>query len=492
MVELLDELQELHCLIVGAGPSGLAAGLTLVRKCIPTVILERAGRVGGLMQSLRRCDFTVDVGRKELYTRIPEVDQLWNAILGTEYREYTRRVGSLYRGRILEMSGNHRGLRRGLPLPWFVQGGIDLARSWVQSSAFGARPATYEEYFHQRAGPKFARIFAQGYWEKFRGIPWSDLPPPDGDVQGDADSYSLSVIRDGLQLASQGGPTSQKVWRHPAKGTGQICDLMLEEFLDRKGEIRFNAEVTAISAEDAAVREVTVSQGGKESRMRPRHLVSSMQIEQLTACLRPARGDRVAPVAPVQEKERSVLLVYLFLDEPSRFPHAWLEVNDADLNCGRITNYAAFNGDMVPAGKSCLCVEFFCTGDGPLTRLSEPELCRLAVKELAANRLIDEQRIFDTMVLSLRRSNAAASWRDWQSDTKLRLLDRIKPFANLYHVNRPGTDWATFAGMLAGDAIAAGDRQEFDRRVDPTRRYSSIGPDPVLPDGRDREAHQTL
>ena len=87
----------------------------------------------------------------------------------------------------------------------------------------------------------------------------------------------------------------------------------------------------------------------------------------------------------------------------------------------------------------------------------------------------------------LRRSNAAASWRDWQSAVKLQLLERIRRFDNLYHVNRPGTDWATFAGMLAAEAILQGSRTEFDRRADPTRRYSaaqqalvgSAAPDPA-------------
>ncbi len=127
---------------------------------------------------------------------------------------------------------------------------------------------------------------------------------------------------------------------------------------------------------------------------------------------------------------------------------------------------------MVPTGKTCLCVEFFCTGDSPLLALSETELLRRAVAECVANRLIDPRAMFDSLVLRLKRSNAAASWRDWQSDTKLRHLERIRHIPNLYHVNRPGTDSATFAGMLAAQAIAYGDRKEFDRRADPTRRYS--------------------
>ena len=77
-------------------------------------------------------------------------------------------------------------------------------------------------------------------------------------------------------------------------------------------------------------------------------------------------------------------------------PRAWLEVNDTELKSGRITNYAAFGGDMVPEGKACLCVEFFCVGNDPITRLSQPKVVALAVHECADSRLIDPGTLTDT------------------------------------------------------------------------------------------------
>jgi hypothetical protein len=197
-----------------------------------------------------------------------------------------------------------------------------------------------------------------------------------------------------------------------------------------------------------------------------------MQIEDLALVL--SGMSSAGPKSPgVAEAERSVALVYLFLNEPPRFPHAWLEVNDTKMKCGRITNYAAFNGDMVPKGKTCLCVEFFCVGEDPILSLSPDELKALAIKECVDNGLIDPRKLFDTLVANMRRSNAAATWRDWQSAVKIQLLEQTRRFKNLYHVSRPGTDLATFAGLLAAEAIVKGSRAEFDRRADPTRKYST-------------------
>jgi protoporphyrinogen oxidase len=128
--------------------------------------------------------------------------------------------------------------------------------------------------------------------------------------------------------------------------------------------------VISIKAVDGNVAEVTTRSSSGLDNYYPGHVVSSMQIEGLANLLTNASRLGTKLARPPADVEQSVVLVYLFLDEPCRFPHAWLEINDTDLRAGRITNYAAFNGDMVPEGKACLCVEFFCVGDNPIARLS--------------------------------------------------------------------------------------------------------------------------
>ncbi|MGH6921968.1 MAG: NAD(P)-binding protein, partial [Geminicoccaceae bacterium] len=475
----------IHTLIVGAGPSGLATAHKLTQAGIVPLIVERSATAGGLMRSIARGDFTLDIGRKELYTRIPEVDRFWREILRDDYREYPHRVGSLYRGHILELSGKYRGPLRGLPLPWLIWGGLDLVRCWLGTTL--SKPTTYQDYWYRRAGRRFARMFAQGYWEKFRGETWADMPVPDAKGAGHADSYSFNAIRQGLKLASQGGPSSQTRWRHPAKGSGQISDRMLDQ-LRRKGvSVAFETEVISIKAIDGTVAEVTTRSDVGLDNHYPRHVVSSMRIEDLVNLLTDTSRPRTKPAKPPGDVEQSVVLVYLFLDEPCRFPHAWLEVNDTELRSGRITNYAAFNGDMVPEGKACLCVEFFCVGDNPIMRLSAPEIAALAIRECVDNKLIDPTKLVDTFATTMKRTNAAASWRDWHKAFKLQLLSEVSRVENLFHVNRPGMDWATFAGMVAAESILEGCRSGFDRRADPTRKYQA---DPSIEDAKGAAATQ--
>lgn len=454
-------------LIIGAGPSGLAAAWRLAEAGLKPVVFEKSAHFGGLMRSITRGAFIVDLGRKELYSRIPEVDTLWNTLLGDDYRAYPHRVGSLFNGRILEMSSSFRGVRRGMPLASLLSGGIDLGRAWLLTGF--RKPGNYEEYWHQRAGKSFAHALAQGYWEKFRGQPWSELPVPDVHADGQVvRSYSFGAIAHGLKLAAQGGASGQRVWRHPARGSGQICALLMERLKKAGVEIYLESEIIEMTREGGKITGILARTPSGFTRFLPSNVISSVQVEQLVSLL---GGAKIRET--MQVRQRTIILVYLFMDEAPRFPHAWLEVNDTALSCGRITNYAGFNGDMVPPGRTALCVEFFLDADDPKLDRSEEEWTRLAIAECASNALIDPTKIIDSMLTRLDRCNAAASWRESQESARLQMYAEIQSCHNLYHVYRPGTDWATFAGLMAAESIISGERGVFDRRADPTQSYTA-------------------
>ena len=454
-------------LIIGAGPSGLAAACRLVEAGLRPVIVEKSTNFGGLMRSIQHGSFVVDLGRKELYSRIPEVDTLWNNLLGQDYRPYPHRVGSLYGGRILEMSGAFRGLRRGMTHWSFLRGAIDLGQSWVVSGF--RKPATYQDYWYQRAGEQFARTLAQGYWEKFRGQRWVDMPAPDVLSDGrSAQSYSFGAIAHGVKLAVGGGPSSQRQWRHPARGTGQICSAQVNYLRNAGVEVKYETDIIAMHPADHSIACALGHGPSGQIRFQAKSIISSLQIEALIALIDGRERHKTTEM-----RYRTVILVYLFLEEEPRFPHAWLEVNDMALNCGRITNYAAFNGEMVPPGRTALCVEFFLDSEDQKIGKADKEWVRLAISECAFAALIDPSKLSDSLVVRLARTNAAASWREAQETSRLQLFGQIEAYRNLFHVYRPGTDWATFAGMMAAEAIISGERHNFDRRADPTRSYTA-------------------
>jgi hypothetical protein len=200
---------------------------------------------------------------------------------------------------------------------------------------------------------------------------------------------------------------------------------------------------------------------------KPRNVISSVPLEALIALTGRKVPEVYAAAAGAPSRRRTVILVYLFLDRPPKFPHAWLQVTCQRTRIGRITNYSGFESDMVPPGKGCLCCEYYCYGSDPLLDMDPKQLVRETRDYCVASGLIESEAVHDDLVIKLPGADASQNRHNWITSMRLGLLDEIKPFKNLYHVARTDLDIATLAGIESAEAILSGDRSVFDRHFDP-------------------------
>jgi protoporphyrinogen oxidase len=456
-----------HTVVLGAGPAGLAAGYTLARAGCRPVVIEKGKTSGGLMRSIRRGDFIVDIGRKELYNRLQRVDEFWSELLGSDYRRYPHRGGILFDGHIIEISPTFRGFRRGMPWTMFAGCAWDLLASRARSN--GSRPRNLEEYFYAKRGRRLTQVISQGFQEKLSGTRWADVPLPD-DYSDSRDRTFLNTVK-GLAIRTFSRKevnTFEGVWKHPAKGTGQICEALERGIVEHGGRMLFGADVLEVNAAGGMIESLKVAADKEAVTYRPQHVVSSIPAQVLLRLLLKDRFDALAGSlkAPPASK-KTIVLVYLFFNEPPRFPHAWLNVTCPKTQIGRITNYAGINGDMVPEGKTCLCCEFYCSAGDHVLALDDQETVQLALRECGTYKLASPDACFDSMVLRLPGADASQNRHNWMNNLRQGMLEELKPFRNLYYVARTDLDIATLAGIESAEAIISGDRTTFDRHLDP-------------------------
>jgi len=450
-----------HTVIVGAGPAGLTAAHTLSNAGIKPIVVERGDTVGGLMRSLHRGDFIVDIGRKELYNRIERVDRFWSELLGRDYRPYSHRGGLLYQGHIIELSPVYLGPIRGMPWQMVLGCGFDFVRAITRVSK--QKPRNVEEFFYQNRGRRMTQIFSQGFQQKLTGRKWADIPVSDSISQ----PSPLATVRAAVArtLSAKESNTPSGVWKHPALGTGQICDVLEETVLRNGGRLFFNARLDRVLCPGNTIEAIIVDYPSGPIRYEAQHFISSIPIDPFLHAMNSGRPLNSWNADSVRKK--SVVLVYLFFDEPPRFPHFWLNVTCPHTVIGRITNYAALNGSMVPAGKTALCCEFYCFDEDPLLEIDDAGFVERSLFDCA--NLIDRETCIDSLVVRLPGADASQNRHNWLGTQQLSLLREIQQLKNLYYVGRSDLDLATLAGLESAQAILSGDRAEFDEHLDPAR-----------------------
>jgi protoporphyrinogen oxidase len=82
--------------IVGGGPSGLAAGHEAISRGAKVTVLERLDRVGGLARTLDFQGSRFDIGPHRFFTRNKEVQELFVTVVGEDLLHVPRLTRIFY------------------------------------------------------------------------------------------------------------------------------------------------------------------------------------------------------------------------------------------------------------------------------------------------------------------------------------------------------------------------------------------------------------
>ncbi len=386
----------------GAGPAGLTAAYKLAKAGYSVTVLEHDQIVGGISRTARYKDYRFDIGGHRFFTKIPEVESMWEEILGDEFIEVPRLSRIHYNGKFFHYPLKAFNAITGLGL-------TEAAR--IIFSYFAARisPHAEEENLEQwvtnRFGDRLYKIFFKTYTEKVWGIPCTEIRSEWAAQRIQGLSLAKAILNaTSLNRRDPAIRTLINKFRYPRLGPGQMWEMCAAKVEAMGGEVLLGHDVRRFETRNGKVVAVDVVANGVERRIEGDHFISTLPLSGLIRSLGTHPAARVVAAARGLSY-RDFILVALILDRDKLFPDNWIYVHTPGVTVGRIQNFNNWSADMVPVpGVTCLGMEYFCfEGDG-LWESEDSRLIELASMELGRLGLSPGANVIDGAVVRMPKA----------------------------------------------------------------------------------------
>ncbi|HEV7905013.1 MAG TPA: NAD(P)/FAD-dependent oxidoreductase [Pyrinomonadaceae bacterium] len=457
--------------IIGAGPAGLTAAYTLLKKSggrIKVTVCEADPEyVGGISRTVNYKGFHFDIGGHRFFSKSQEVEDLWTELLPADMLERPRLSRIFYRGKFF--SYPLRALEALFKLG-FVESILCMA-SYVRARLFPIPdPKSFEDWVTNKFGRRLFKIFFKTYTEKVWGMSCRDISA-DWAAQRIKDLSLVSAIVNSLLPQKASRPNKHHIktlvntFRYPRRGPGMLWAACAEKVASMGGEILPGRRVTRCVWNKAdGLWTIEAQDGdGKAHTIQAQHLISSAPLRQLAQSLSPALPERVLNAAR-SLKYRDFLTVSLIVKDRGIFQDNWIYIHDPGVRVGRIQNFKSWSPEMVPSPDlNCYGLEYFCfEGDG-LWSASDERLVELATSELVQIGLAEATDVLDGCVV--RQAKAYPVYDDAYAEHVEVLRAELEAhFPTLHLVGRNGMhkynnqDHAMMTAMLCAENILAGAR----------------------------------
>lgn len=367
-------------IVVGAGPAGLTGAYQLAKRGQPVAVFEETAAIGGLSQTAQRDGWRFDIGGHRFFTKVPQVEALWQEILPSEDFLLRPRMSRIYyRGRLFDYPLRAMNALRGLGLTEAVR--CVGSYLWAQ-----LRPpkdvSHFEGWVTARFGRRLYLIFFETYTEKVWGVPTRTLRA-DWAAQRIKNLSLFGAIKNALlPRRNQRSITSLiEEFQYPKYGPGMMWERCAERVEKLGGTVTTGARVATVHREAGAAVAVTVVGADGPRRMDADHVLSSMPLPALILAMDPPAPPEVIEAARGL-KHRDFLTVALVVPEEFGFPDNWIYIHTPGVAVGRIQNFGSWSPFLVQDGRTCLGMEYFCNAGDELWATPDADLVALATVEL--------------------------------------------------------------------------------------------------------------
>ena len=377
--------------ILGGGPAGLTGAYTLGLRGSPATVFEADGTVGGIAKTVEFEGYRFDLGGHRFFTKLKQVERMWETIVGEEFLTRPRLSRIYYDGKFFSYPLTSKDVLGRLGL--WESTLCALSYLWAQRSR-NKDAETFEEWVTARFGRRLYDAFFKSYTEKVWGIPGTEIRSLWA-AQRIKNFSLMHAALTVLGLRRDHVTTLIEEFRYPRLGPGQMWELLQQRLEEHHSiPVQLNNRVVQIGHEDGWAQSVVVRTNGHETEYPVDRVLSTLALQDLLRMLDPAPPPHVLEAAS-QLHYRDFCLVALMTKQEEPFPDNWIYIHDPGTRAGRVQNFGAWSPDMVVPGTTCLGVEYFCFEGDDIWEMPDHEAVAMATQEMARIGLVDPDQVFD-------------------------------------------------------------------------------------------------
>ncbi|HAL73588.1 MAG TPA: hypothetical protein DCM45_00675 [Clostridiales bacterium] len=506
-------------LIIGAGPAGLTAAYSLLKKTdIHPIILEASPFIGGISRTAEHHGNRMDLGGHRFFTKDPDVNALWEDLMplqgspaaddaelgvtkplaaGGPDPEREDRV-MLVRNRVSRIYYLRKFFDYPISLKLNTFRNMGIGRTFRAGLGYMAantrkrEETSLENFYINRFGRPLYEMFFEAYTEKLWGRHPSQISAEWGAQRVKGLSLSKTLLNALTKPFNRRGPVETSLieqFHYPKKGPGQYWEAMADEIRRLGGEIRLNSEVIGIRLAEGQIAGIQIADPatGAQQELTGQHIFPTMAVKDLIAAIGdivPADVKRVATGLPY----RDFITVGLLVDKlklanqtgqktlHGGVPDNWIYIQEPEVQIGRLQIFNNWSPYMVadPHKSVWIGLEYFCSEGDRWWTMSDEDFIRFAADELVKIGVIEAGSIMDAVRIRVKKAYPA--YFDTYDNFEI-VKNYLSQIDNLYCIGRNGQhrynnmDHSMLTALTAVDALLGHIPKEDVWQVNTEKEY---------------------
>jgi protoporphyrinogen oxidase len=435
--------------IIGGGPSGMAAAYEAVGAGASAIVLERNDRVGGLARTLDFQGSRFDIGPHRFFTRNREVEALFVKLVAEDLVTVSRLTRIFYNNKYFNYPLTPLNALFGVGLLPSAQILTSYAAARARRLAGIGEMVSFEDWTVDRFGRRLFEAFFKTYTEKVWGVSCREIGADWAGQRIKGLSLSKAVANALFKPKDAVAKTLIDEFIYPRRGAGQFYEKMADAVTARGGQVELNAAAMQIRRDNMRVRAVVTTDGRE---IAGRFFLASAPLTDIVRMMTPAPpADVLAACAAL--RYRNHVGVNLLV-EGVPFPDNWIYVHSRAVGMARIANYRNFSAEMSSdPGISPMTVEYFCFPGDAVWEAQDASLLRRAERELRQMEILRGDRVIGGFVARSEQAHPVIEIGYGKHLAIIKAwLDRLE---NLLPIGRSGMfkynnqDHAIATGLLA-------------------------------------------